>query len=176
MCYSNSISTWTLFRLNYTSKLNINHTVKVSCINLQNLLFLVKHSCPYNKKDRATAKEEGWKSQRGVKIGSVSKQSPKTIKWHAFFKTQIVGLLCYIKGIIFLAVTKIKQERTKIDHFFDFLLNVSIFLLEILNIASQLSCEAMLKNLSYNIEKCRKRSWSYLDEKGPRLVLSSFFS
>ena len=61
-------------------------------------------------------------------------------------------------------MTKIKQERTKIGHFFDFLLNVSIFLLEILNIASQLSCEAMLKILSKNIEKCRRKS-----KKGPYL-------
>ena len=40
-------------------------------------------------------------------------------------------------------VTKIMQERTKIGPFFDFILHFSTFVLEILNIALQLSCEAM---------------------------------
>ena len=42
------------------------------------------------------------------------------------------------------------QDRTKIGPFFDFLLHFSIFLLEIV---SQLSCEAVLKFSSKNIEK-----------------------
>ena len=47
-------------------------------------------------------------------------------------------------------VTKIKQERTlqdrtKIGPFLHFFLNLLTFLLEILNIVSRLSCEAMLK-------------------------------
>ena len=71
-----------------------------------------------------------------------------------------------------LTVTKIKQERTnqdrtKIGPFFDFLLHYSILLFEISNIASQLSCEAMTKISSKNIEKCRIKSM-----KGPFLVLS----
>ena len=73
---------------------------------------------------------------------------------------------------IILTLTKIKQERanqdrTKIGPFFDFLLHFSIYFFEILNIASQLSCEAMLKTLSKNIEKCRRKS-----KKGPILILS----
>ena len=79
-------------------------------------------------------------------------------------------------------MTKIKQERTnqdrtKIGPFFDFLLHFSIFLVEILNIASQLSCEAMLKILSKNIEECKRKrrkdqSWYFLIKIGPKLVLS----
>ena len=93
-------------------------------------------------------------------------------------------------------MTKVKQEWTKISPFFDFLLHVSIFLLEILNIASQLSCKAMLKiscgtthhpharaNISQassdkkfkvkiikNVGENRRKgqSWSYLD--GPFLL------
>ena len=42
-----------------------------------------------------------------------------------------------------------------------------IYTFEILNIVSQLSCEAKLKILSKNIEKCRRKSM-----KGPILVLS----
>ena len=69
-------------------------------------------------------------------------------------------------------VTKIKQERTnqdrtKIDPFFDFILHFSIFLFELFNIISQLSCEAKQKISSENIEKCRRNS-----KKGPILVLS----
>ena len=64
-------------------------------------------------------------------------------------------------------VTKIKQERTKIGPFLDFLLHFSIFLLGILNIASQLSCKAMLKILSKNVEKCRRKL-----TRRPILVLS----
>ena len=45
----------------------------------------------------------------------------------------------------------INQETTKISAFFNFLLHFSIFLLEILNIVSQLSCEAMIKYSSKNI-------------------------
>ena len=41
--------------------------------------------------------------------------------------------------------------------FVDFNLHLSIFLLEILNIASHLSCEAVLKISSKNIEKCRRK-------------------
>ena len=69
-------------------------------------------------------------------------------------------------------MTNIKQERTnqdrtKIGPLLDFLLHFSIFLLEILNIASQLSCEAMLKMLSKNIEKCKRKT-----KKGAILVRS----
>ena len=57
---------------------------------------------------------------------------------------------------------KIKQERTNQDRTkigpYSFLLQFSIFLLEIMNIASQLSCEAMLKILSEDIEKYRIKS------------------
>ena len=52
------------------------------------------------------------------------------------------------------------QDRIKILHF-------SLFLLEVLNIVSQLSCKAMLEISSRNIEKCRRES-----KKGPTLVLS----
>ena len=50
-----------------------------------------------------------------------------------------------VKIILKLTVTKIKQERTnqdstKIGPFFEFILLFSILLLQILNIASQLSC------------------------------------
>ena len=70
-----------------------------------------------------------------------------------------------------LTVTKIKQERTnpdrtKIGPFFEFLLHFSIFLLEIFSLASQLSCETMLKTSNKNIEKCKRKS-----KKGPILVL-----
>ena len=58
--------------------------------------------------------------------------------------------------LLFLTVTKIKQERTKICPFFDFLLHFSVFLLEILNKAPQLNCEAILKILNKNIDKCRR--------------------
>ena len=69
-------------------------------------------------------------------------------------------------------MTKIKQERTnkdrtKNDPFFDFLVHFSILLLEILNLALQLGCEAMLKISSKNIEKFRRKAM-----KGPILVLS----
>ena len=43
------------------------------------------------------------------------------------------------------------QDRTKIGPFFDFVLHFSIFLLEIFNISSQLSCKAMLKFSSTDI-------------------------
>ena len=71
-----------------------------------------------------------------------------------------------------ITVTKIKQERTiqdriEIGPFFDFRLHYSIFLFEILNIASQLICEDMPKISSKNIEKCRRKS-----TKGPFMVLS----
>ena len=39
-----------------------------------------------------------------------------------------------------------------IGHFFDFILHVSIFLLDIFGIASQLSCEAMFKMSIKNIK------------------------
>ena len=60
--------------------------------------------------------------------------------------------------LVIFTVTKIKQEKTnqdktKIGPFFDFLLHFSTFLLEILNKVLQLSCEAMLKISSRNIEK-----------------------
>ena len=85
----------------------------------------------------------------------------KVLQYHIIYN--IIG---------FLTVTKIKQERanqdrTKIGSFFDFLLYFSIFLLEIVNIAILLSCEAMLKISSKNIKKCRRKS-----KKGPILVLS----
>ena len=69
-------------------------------------------------------------------------------------------------------MTKIKQERTdqdrtRIGPFFDFLLQFSIFLLEILNIASQVRCEAMLKISSKDFEKC----WRKL-KKGSIFILS----
>ena len=71
-----------------------------------------------------------------------------------------------------LTVAKIKQERTnqdrtKIGPFFDLILHCSIVLLEILNVASQLSCKAMLKISSKNFEKCSRKL-----KKGPILVLS----
>ena len=71
-----------------------------------------------------------------------------------------------------LTVTEIGQGRanqggTKIGPFFDVLQHFSVFLLEIFNIASQLSCEAMFKISNENIEKCRRKS-----KKGPILVLS----
>ena len=71
-----------------------------------------------------------------------------------------------------LTVTKIKQksniqDRTKIGPSFDFLLHFSMFLLEILSIALQLSCEAMLKISNKNIEKCWRKS-----NKGPIFVVS----
>ena len=55
-----------------------------------------------------------------------------------------------------LTVTKVKQEminqdRTKIGPVFDFLLH--LFKIEILIIVSQMSCEAVLKFASKNIEK-----------------------
>ena len=72
-----------------------------------------------------------------------------------------------------LLVTKIKQERTnhdrtKIGPFFDFLLHFSTILFEILNIVSQLSCEAVLKNIEKILKnegenRRRDQSWSYLD-------------
>ena len=73
-------------------------------------------------------------------------------------------ILCVINLSWILTVTKIKQEmtnqdRTKIGPFFDFLLHFSIFILEIFNIASQLSCEAILENSRRKIDQ----SWSYLD-------------
>ena len=49
----------------------------------------------------------------------------------------------YLKMLACLTVTKIKQERTKIVSFFDFILHFSINLLEIFSIALQLSYEAM---------------------------------
>ena len=73
--------------------------------------------------------------------------------------------------LLMITVTKIKQERTnqvrtKICLFFDFIRRFSIFLLGILNISWQLSCGAILKISSKNIEKCRRKS-----KKGPILVL-----
>ena len=73
---------------------------------------------------------------------------------------------------ILVTVTKIEQERTnqdrtKIGPFFDFLLHFSICLLDFFSIVSRLSCEAMFKISSKNIEKCRKKS-----KKGPILFLS----
>ena len=50
---------------------------------------------------------------------------------------------------------------------FLFLLHLSIFLLEILNITSQLSHEAMIQISSKNIEKLRRKS-----KKRPILVIS----
>ena len=44
-----------------------------------------------------------------------------------------------VRAMTIVTVTKIKQERTKIGPLFDFFLHFSIFLLEILNIDSQLS-------------------------------------
>ena len=68
-----------------------------------------------------------------------------------------------------ITVTNIKQERINQDRieigpFFDFLLHNSIFLYEILNIASQLSCEAMFKISSENVGENRRKDqfWSYL--------------
>ena len=57
-----------------------------------------------------------------------------------------------LKALI-LTVTKIKQERTnqdmiKIGPFIDFILHFLIFLFEILNIASQLHCEASAKKFN----------------------------
>ena len=51
---------------------------------------------------------------------------------------------------LILTVAKIKQERadqyrTNLGPFLDFLQHFSIFLLEILNIAPQLSCETLFK-------------------------------
>ena len=70
----------------------------------------------------------------------------KVLQYHIIYN--IIG---------FLTVTKIKQERanqdrTKIGSFFDFFLHFSIFLLEILNIAPQLCCEAILKHSSKILE------------------------
>ena len=78
-------------------------------------------------------------------------------------------LLLVLSFVIFVTITKERtnQDRTKIGPFFDFLLHNSIFLFEILIIASQLSCKAMPKISSKNIEKCRRKSM-----KGPFLVLS----
>ena len=78
-------------------------------------------------------------------------------------KTVILVILCVINLSWILTVTKIKQEmtnqdRTKIGHFFDFLLNFSIFVLEIFSIDSQLSCETMFKVSSENIEQCRRET------------------
>ena len=71
-----------------------------------------------------------------------------------------------------LTVTEIGQGRanqggTKIGPFFDVLQHFSEFLLEIFNIASQLSCEAMLKISSKIVQGCRRES-----RRGPVLVLS----
>ena len=59
---------------------------------------------------------------------------------------------------IAMTVAKISQERTsqdrsKISPFYDFLLHFLIFLLDIFIIALKLSCEAMFKISSKNIEK-----------------------
>ena len=59
------------------------------------------------------------------------------------------------------------HDRTKIGPFFDFLLNFSIFWLEIFSIASQPSCKAMFKISSKSIEKWREKS-----KKEQILVLS----
>ena len=64
---------------------------------------------------------------------------------------------------IVVTVTKIKQvrtnqDRTKIGTFFDFFVYFPIFLLEILNIATKMGCEAMQKNSSKNIGKCNRKS------------------
>ena len=73
------------------------------------------------------------------------------VKWKILYSVRfIVGDLRFKVRV---TVTRIKQERTnqdrtKISPFLDFLLHFSIFLLDIFNIASQLSCVAMLKNLS----------------------------
>ena len=72
------------------------------------------------------------------------------VKWKILYSVRfIVGDLRFKVRV---TVTRIKQERTnqdrtKISPFLDFLLHFSIFLLDIFNIASQLSCEAMLKIL-----------------------------
>ena len=66
-----------------------------------------------------------------------------------------------------ITVTKIKQERTKISSFFDFLLHFPIVLHEIFSIASQLSCATIFRISSKNIKKCRRKT-----KKGPMLVLS----
>ena len=60
---------------------------------------------------------------------------------------------------------KTNQDKTKIGPFFDFFVHFPIFLFEILNIAPQLSCEAMLKNSNSNIKKCNRKS-----KKGPILI------
>ena len=59
------------------------------------------------------------------------------------------------------------RARIKIGPFFDFLLHLSKFLLDIFSIASQQKCEAMLKISSKNIDKCRREP-----KKEPILVLS----
>ena len=56
-----------------------------------------------------------------------------------------------------LTVTKIKQERTnqnmtEIGPFFDFLLHLSILLLEIFSIAFQLSCETVVRVYKNNVK------------------------
>ena len=86
------------------------------------------------------------------------------------------------KGV---TVTKIKQDRThqdrtKIGPFLVFSLHFSILSLEILNIASQLSCEAMLKNsskISKNVGENRRKDqpWSFLDKKGQDWSFLCFF-
>ena len=58
---------------------------------------------------------------------------------------------------------RIDQDRTKIGPFFDCLLHFSIFLLCIFNIALQLSCKAMIKIWSKDIENRRNdQSWLVL--------------
>ena len=61
------------------------------------------------------------------------------------------------------------QDRTKVRPFFDFLLNFSIILLEFLSLASKLSCEAVFKISSKNVEKCRIEP-----KKGPIVVIYNY--
>ena len=92
------------------------------------------------------------------KVMSVTRQRNRSVKrlWKKLFR---------------MSMTKSKKRLIKIGPKLVlssiFFLHFSIFLFKILNIASQLSCEAMLKIPSKKIEKCRRKL-----KKGPILVLS----
>ena len=77
-----------------------------------------------------------------------------------------ISWLFYLNGYYDKDERLSKKGPTKISPFFDIFLHFSIFLFEMLSIASQLSCKTMLKNLSENIDKCRRKS-----KKGPTVAL-----